>query len=364
MAATAAACSAGGGGAREAAAPSAPSEFEARFDVERPIGLVAGSGSAWVLMWGDTDASLVRIDSARRSTEVARLSGQSFGMTPSGDGVVVTRLACAAEECEATAVEVLALDAAGKTVAEGEFAREFGGLESDGEGRGVELVGLLHDVVWVGTSGQLVGHDLGTGRTTVAEPAAPGAIACALEDGLYTLVVDDEEYGASEMLVVPGVPEPEFDVEIRRLDDEGSWVPVPGSRRGLPYDDIALVTCAGGGMRAGSTIEASPVWSPGTGWVERGRLRSYPDLARAPEPLAQASGDQVFVLEDAGRVRRWFAGPDGPMSSEVLEMPADLFVQPYAPQAYLMVDVSDTVVVGCVQQQAAAPTARCWIGSR
>ncbi len=357
-------CTAGASDAEEpATAPGAPSEFAATFDVESPLGLVAGDGQAWVLRSDDAGAALSRVDHTGRSTDVVRLRGQSFALAPYGDGVVVTRLACAAEECEETAVKVLAVDAAGATVAEGEFAREFGGLDGSGEGRGSDLLGLQDDVVRVYTGGQLIGYDLTTGRTTTAETATPGAVTCMLADGLHALVVVDEDYFADEIFIPAFGPGPVFDVEIQRLVDD-TWVPVPDSRRGLTYDEIYWQSCTGGGVQAGGGSDPSPVWSSGSGWVERGPYRRYLDLATAPEPTTRGSAGQLFVLESAGVVRRWFAGPDGPMSSEVLEVPADLFVQLYEPQVRLMFDASDTVVTGCVQRQQDLQTARCWLGSR
>jgi hypothetical protein len=358
----ASACTAGGGDEQQRAVPRAPSEFAATFDVESPLGLVAGEGQAWVLTSEDDGAALSRIDHTGGSTDVVSLPGRDFAMAPYGDGVVVTRLACAADECEETAVKVLVVDAAGGTVAEDEFAREFGGLESSGGGRGVDLVGVQDDVVWVDTGGQLIGYDVTTGETTDAEADEPGGLVCVLADGLYTLAVVDEDYFTGEILIPAEGPGPAFDVEIRRLDD-GKWTPVPESRRALTHDQIYWKTCEGGGVAAGGGSASAPVWSADSGWVERGPYLRYLDLATAPEPTARGSAEQLFVLESAGVIRRWYAGPDGPMSSEVLEVPADLFVQPYAPMIWLTFDASATVATGCVQQEPGS-VAECYIASR
>ncbi len=355
-------CIGGGSTAERRATPSVPSEFAATFDVESLIGLVAGDGQAWVLRSDDAGASLTRIDSTGRSTDVVRLPGQSFAMALHGDGVVVTRRACAAEECEETAVKVLVVDAAGATVAEGEFARQFGGLESSFEGPGVELIGVQDDVVWVDAGGELIGHDVATGRTT-AEVPTPKGVTCLLEDGLHNLVPLDGQYFGHGGLSGPGIPEKQYEYEMHRLVDE-RWKPLRDTRRSLTDQQTQLATCVGGGIAAGLRTDPGPVWAPASGWVERGPYRRYPDLATAPEPTAYGSADQLFVLESAGSVRRWFAGPDGPMSSEVLEVPADLFVQLYEPQVQLTFDASDTVIAGCVQRQQDLQSARCWLGSR
>ena len=346
----------------EAAAPSVPEDFSATFEVESPGQLVAGVGQAWLLRGDDSGVALSTIAHTGRIDEVRRLPGQGAGMAPYRDGVVVSRLACDAEECEATAVKVLALDAAGDTVAEGEFDREFGGLESDGEGRGAELMGVLDDIAWVYTGGQLIGYDLTTGRTSTAEPTAPGAVTCVLADGLYSLVVVDEDYLAGDIFIPAEGPGPVFDVEIQRLVDT-TWAPVPDSRRSLTYDEIYWQTCTGGGVDAGSGLEPGPVWSSFSGWVERGPHLAPPSLTVAPEPTATGQGDQLFVLQQAGVVRRWFAGPDGPMSSQTVEVPADIFVQPFGPVVHMLFDASSSAAVGCVQQSAASPAADCWIGS-
>ena len=63
-------------------------------------------------------------------------------------------------------------------------------------------------------------------------------------------------------------------------------------------------------------------------------------------------------------IRRWFAGPDGPMSAELLEVPADLFVQPYGPGVPLTFAASDTVVAECVQREENWQNADCYMDSR
>lgn len=358
------------GGGPEAAAPSAPAEFAATFDVESPMSLIAGDGHAWVLRSDGGGAELSRIDHTGRSTAVSSLTGQSFAMAPYGDGVVVTRRACAAEECEENAIKALVVDASGATVAEAEFDREFGGLDSSEVGGGIELLGVQDGVVWIDTADGLSGHDVATGETVVRVPSPQGR-TCLLEDGLYTLVLLDGQYFGHPGLIGAGQSDPQYDVEFHRLVD-GEWTPVQDSRRPLSDVQVQLAVCSGGGVGTaaagvgGSSVSLtapSPVWSPASGWVERGPYTAPPSLEVAPQPTASGQGDQLFVLETAGVVRRWSAGPDGPMSAEALDVPADLFVQPFGPSVQMFFDASSTVAVGCVQESLAVPTAECWIGS-
>jgi hypothetical protein len=108
---------------------------------------------------------------------------------------------------------------------------------------------------------------------------------------------------------------------------------------------------------------AGLVWAPSSGWVERGPYRAPPSLTVALEPTATGQGAQLFVLQRAGAMRRWFDGPDGPMSSQALDVPADVFVQPFGPSVHMLFDASTTTLAGCVQQTLSEPAADCWIGS-
>ncbi|MBJ7453191.1 MAG: hypothetical protein JHC71_14080 [Blastococcus sp.] len=302
--------------------------------------------------------ALSRIDFTGAVDEVVRLPGQGAAMAPYRDGVVVARIACDAEDCEETAVKVLALDADGSTVAEAEFAREPGGIEYTGQ---LRLVGVQEDVVWLDTSDGLIGHDLSTGRT-VAEVASPKGVTCLLDDGLHRLVPLDGQYFGHGGWTYAGVPDPQYDVELQRLV-HGEWTPVPDSVQPLTDQQLQLARCQGGGVDTGSGLDASPVWSSTSGWVSRGPYLAPLSLEVAPEPTTTGQGNQLFVLETGGVVRRWYAGPDGPMSSETLEVPADIFVQPFGPVVHMLFDASSSVSVGCVQQSAALPAADCWIGS-
>ena len=338
---------------------SALAPFSSTFEVESPIQLVAGEERAWILTSEGSGAALSRIDHTGRSDEVLRLPGSAPGMAPYRDGVVVARVACDAEDCEETAVRVLVLDAAGSTVAEAEFAREAGGIERS---QGVRLIGVQEDVVWLDTSDGLIGHDLATGQTVSRTPWQPGVI-CVLSDGLYTLVPLDRQYFGHGGLSGPGIPDPRYDVEMQGLVD-GEWTSVPDSIYPLTDQQIQLATCKGGGVDTGSSSDTSPVWSPTSGWVDRGPYLTAVPFGVAPEPTASGQGDQVFVLQRAGVMRRLYAGADGPLTAETLDVPADIFVQqPFDPGIYLQFDRSPTVATGCVQQPEAMPAAECWIGS-
>ena len=63
---------------------------------------------------------------------------------------------------------------------------------------------------------------------------------------------------------------------------------------------------------------------------------------------------------------RFVGGPGAPMSTQVLEVPADIFVPPVGPYVDMLFDASTTTLAGCVQQygdQSVQPAAECWIGS-
>lgn len=352
------ACSLGASDAGEPAVPRVPAEFSATFEVDTPFQVLAGDGQAWLLASDDKGAALSRIDSTGRLDEVLELPGQGFGMAPYGDGVVVARAACDAEDCTETAVKVLALDFDGSTVAEAEFARRPGGIQDAGE---VRLFGVRDDVVWLDTSDGLIGYDLSTGRT-VAGVSSPQGVTCLLDDGLHTLVPLDGQYFGHGGWSYAGVPDPQYDVELQRLVD-GEWTPVPGSVQPLTDQQFQLARCQGGGVDTGSGLDAGSVWSPRSGWVSRGPYLAPLSLEVAPEPTTTGQGDQLFVLETAGVVRRWFPGSAGPMSSETLQVPADIFEQPFGPVVHMLFDASSSVSVGCVQQPEEPSVYDCWVGS-
>ena len=159
----------------EAAAPSAPPEFEATFEVERPLQVVAGNNQSWVLEEVDGGAALSRVDHTGARTDVADLVGQSHVMAAYGDGLVVARVACDGDQCEETVTRVLVLDAEGSSIAEEEFAREPGSPEAEsGSFDQVGIEGVDGKVIWLETSEGLVSYDPDSGRTGTGSPDEGG----------------------------------------------------------------------------------------------------------------------------------------------------------------------------------------------
>lgn len=131
-----------------------------------------------------------------------------------------------------------------------------------------------------------------------------------------------------------------------------------------------------------STTETFVSWDPGSGRTSADRPsdrgadwypaspgfpspRAYqrpPDIMRAPEAVAFGQGEQVFVLDAPGQIRRVVGSAAAPREQETLEVPADIFFQEYGPTPSLLFDANPTVLTGCIGH--AWPTSRCWIGSR
>lgn len=155
------------GGDTDAAGQSAPREFEATFEVESPLQVIAGDGQAWVLTGDPHEQLLSTIDHNGRPTEVARVTGQATHMAPFQDGVVVAYLACARDGCEETVTKVVVLDGDGSTVAEEEMAREPGSPERSDS---VRVFGFYEDVVWIDTTQGLIGLNAETGRIDTRDP--------------------------------------------------------------------------------------------------------------------------------------------------------------------------------------------------
>jgi hypothetical protein len=158
-----------------AAAPSAPAEFGATFEVERPLQVVAGTNQSWVLEEVQGGASLSRVDHTGARTDVADLVGQSHVMAAYGDGLVVARVSCDGDQCEETVTRVLVLDAEGSTVAEEEFAREPGSPEAEsGSFDRVRLQGVAGEVIWLETSEGLESYEPDSGETGTGSPDEGG----------------------------------------------------------------------------------------------------------------------------------------------------------------------------------------------
>jgi hypothetical protein len=184
--------------------------------------------------------------------------------------------------------------------------------------------------------------------------------------------------------------------EVRVLDRTGETVAEEevARREGAPYCESA--TCdtvdilgVNGDVVWLETYDILPgatetfvSWDPGSGRTSSDRPqdrgegwysaspgypnpRAYqrpPDITRAPESVAFGQGDQVFVLDAPGRIRRVVGSAGAPREEEMLEVPADIFFQEYGPTPVLFFDANPTVLAGCVMHEW--PTTRCWIGSR
>lgn len=184
--------------------------------------------------------------------------------------------------------------------------------------------------------------------------------------------------------------------EVRVLDREGeSLAEADIARRdGAPYcesgtcDSVDILGVNGDAVWL-ETHDILPAvdegfvsWDPGTGRTSTDRpsdkgsdwLSSSPgyrdptpyqrprSIERAPESVAFGSGDQVFVLDDPGRLRRLVGSAGAPREEEVLDVPADIFFQEYGPTPGLLADANSTVLVACIRHEY--PAFRCWIGSR
>jgi hypothetical protein len=104
--------------------------------------------------------------------------------------------------------------------------------------------------------------------------------------------------------------------------------------------------------------DRGPNWRPSpTRSLNPAQYRRPPSLDVAPEPVAAGQDGQVFVLESDGVIRRYVRlEPE-----ETIDVPADIFFQPFEGTRHLYFDKSQTVVVGCILEEW--PTARCWISS-
>ncbi len=179
--------------------------------------------------------------------------------------------------------------------------------------------------------------------------------------------------------------------EVRVLDRAGETVAEEeiARREGAPYCesgtcDTVDILGVNGDVVWLETYDILPFtddrfvsWDPGTGETSSGRpqdagedwhpapsrrldfdlYRRPPSLEVAPEPVAAGQDDQVFVLESDGVIRRYI----GLAPQEKIDVPADLFFQPFDSTRLLLFDKSPSVVVGCIEHEW--PAARCWLSS-
>ncbi|SDE91530.1 hypothetical protein SAMN05660485_02100 [Blastococcus fimeti] len=184
--------------------------------------------------------------------------------------------------------------------------------------------------------------------------------------------------------------------EVRVLDRAGETVAEEeiARREGAPYcesgtcDSVDILGVDGDVVWLETfdilpfTDERFVSWDPSTGETTSGRpqdqgsdwlsspplyqdptpYQSPPSLERPPESVAFGQGDQVFVLDAPGVLRRVVGSAGAPREEETLGVPADIFFQEYGPTPTLLFDAGPTVLVGCITQEW--PTARCWTGSR
>jgi hypothetical protein len=133
----------------------------------------------------------------------------------------------------------------------------------------------------------------------------------------------------------------------------------------LPSSDESFVIW---NPRTGETSSDRPSdhgedwYSAFPGYVDPTPYQRPPSIERAPESVAFGQGDQVFVLDDPGRIRRVVGSAGAPREEEILDVPADIFFQEYGPTPGLFFDANSTVLVGCISHEW--PTSRCWISSR
>lgn len=179
--------------------------------------------------------------------------------------------------------------------------------------------------------------------------------------------------------------------EVRVLDRAGETVAEEeiARREGAPYcesgtcDSVDILGVDGDVVWL-ETFDIPPFtderfvsWDPSTGETTSGRpqdqgedwrpspprhldldqYRRPPSLDVAPEPVAAGQDDQVFVLESDGVIRRYV----GLVPEETIEVPANIFFQPFDATRGLLFDKSSTVVVGCIEHEW--PVAQCWIRS-
>jgi hypothetical protein len=336
------------GDAGDPAASGGPSGTGGPFLAEIPGQVVAADGQAWMTSYEEGDQRLWRIDLTGRRTDVMPVSGQSVQMASYREGVVVVSVDCADEACDETVTRVVVLDGEGSTLSEQDHAREPGPPE---DSDGVWLVGVREDLVWIETSAGLIAQDAQTGQIAERSPRTNHFI-CLLDDGLYGLSslsgTPGGEGSGAESFDAP------YEVVVERFDD-GRWTPLPDTRRTVTMYELSQTDCVGGALRTGQADATSPAWSPDTGWFDAAPYTA--PVNRGPEELpyitsvAFSRDDQRFALESDGVIRRVFAAPGAPLSTETVNVPPGVFVHDRnGPPPGLYFDMSSTVVAGCISQ--------------
>jgi hypothetical protein len=187
------------------------------------------------------------------------------------------------------------------------------------------------------------------------------SVACAAqrcEETVGTVVVLDSNgsvLAEDELAREPGDLETAGGAKLEGVSGDTVWIDTPEGPT-VYEPDI--------GQAGTARPDSAPSeWTPAPHRVDLREYQRPPDIAVAPEPVALGYGDQAFVLVSDGVIRRVVGPPRAPKSEETLEVPADIFFQPYDATANLYFDTSATVVAGCIRQSGEWPVARCYIGS-
>ncbi len=146
-------------------------------------------------------------------------------------------------------------------------------------------------------------------------------------------------------------------VDILGVDGDVVWLETSDI---LPFTDERFVSwdASTGETTSGRPQDQGEDWRPSPSRnLDLDQYRRPPSLDVAPEPVAAGQDDQVFVLESDGVIRRYV----GLVPDETIDVPADIFFQPFDGTRGLFFDKSPTVVVGCIQHEW--PVAQCWISS-
>jgi len=145
-------------------------------------------------------------------------------------------------------------------------------------------------------------------------------------------------------------------VSILGVDGDEVWLETSDI---LPFDErFVSWNPETGRTGTGRPPEGGADWHPEPSRrIDYDAYQRPPSLEVAPEPVTAGRDGQVFVLESAGIIRRYV----GLEAQETIDVPADVFFQPFDSTRPLFFDRGSSVVVGCIQQ--GWPGSECWIGS-